>query len=108
MFVLKKTTPPSSGLLNEALARLIINQSEYFANLFEILTPYQQKVLEAITVENKNIFTKEYNKRHHLSANSSTQRAIKKLLEKEILQKTENTFSFSDPFFKKWLEENIL
>ncbi|MBC8488168.1 MAG: ATP-binding protein [Bacteroidetes bacterium] len=105
---IEKNDTPSSGLLNEALARLIINQSEYFANLFEILTPYQQKVLEAITVENKNIFTKEYNKRHHLSANSSTQRAIKKLLEKEILEKTENTFSFSDPFFKKWLEENIL
>jgi hypothetical protein len=93
----------TAQLLDEAVNTALWHQADYYLALIQELTAYQQKVLQAIAMENKGVFTREYGRRHYLSASSSTQRAVDKLMEKDILNKTENEYQFSDPLFHLWL-----
>ena len=81
-----------------------LGKQDYFAALYEMLTSYQQKVLLAIAAEQENIFTQEYSKKYHLSALSSTQRAVKRLIQHNIIEKQSERYHFPDPFLKKWLQ----
>jgi len=90
-------------LLNLALQRVLENQNDYYVTLYENLTLYQRRVLEATIRDNKNIFSKEYSVTHKLSTTSSTQRAIEALVGYGIIEKEDKSYQFSDPFFSKWL-----
>lgn len=97
---------PDDSILVEAINKVVINQNDYFLQILNTITPYQQKVLKSILEDNKNIFTSSYIKKHKLTSASSVQRAVERLLKEEIVEKNENEYLFSDPFFKIWLEEN--
>jgi len=96
----------TSAIFDEAVETSLWHQSDYYMTLLQELTAYQQKVLHAIAKENTGIFTKDYADRFYLSAGSSTQRALKSLIEKDILNKQENAFYFEDPLFRLWLMKN--
>ncbi len=53
--------------------------------------------------EQENIYSKEYTQKYGLSSVSSTQRAMKRLMELEIIDKIEDKYLFSDPFFSRHL-----
>ena len=93
---------------NEAIDRMLLNQQDYFIQLYESLTAYQKSVLLAIAVENKNIFTNKYATTFGLSAISSTQRAVSRLIELGMLEKLPNGFEFTDPFFQRYIQLRIL
>lgn len=93
----------NENILEKAIDKIINNQRDFFMSLFDRLTSYQQKVLFAILKEPVSIFNQEYRNKFNLSAESSTQRAVKKLIELEILEKHQNYYHFPDPFFRKWL-----
>jgi hypothetical protein len=93
----------SDSLLDEAVKTSLWHQADYYMALIQELTAYQQKVLQAIALENTGVFTKDYADRYYLSANSSTQRALDTLIEKDILNKQENAYYFEDPLFRIWL-----
>jgi len=94
------------AIFDESVETSLWHQSDYYMTLLQELTAYQQKVLHAISKENTGIFTKDYADRFYLSAGSSTQRALKSLIEKDILNKQENAFYFEDPLFRLWLIKN--
>jgi uncharacterized protein len=91
-------------ILEKAVSKIITNQNDYFITQYENLTTHQQKVLKAISIENKNIFTSGFTERHHLSAFSSVQRSLERLLKSGIILKQSDQYLFTDPFFKRWLE----
>jgi len=95
------------NILEYAIDKIINNQQDYFAALYEMLTSYQQKVLLAIAVEPENIFSQEYSKKYHLSALSSTQSAVEKLIQHNIIEKQSGRYHFPDPFLKLWLQKLI-
>jgi AAA+ ATPase superfamily predicted ATPase len=90
-------------LIDEAVGRIINNQSDFYNELVDRLTNYQKKVLLALMKENTNIFSGDYARKYNLSSTSTTQRAIGKLIETGIIEKMEKEYHFSDPFFKRYL-----
>ena len=88
-----------------AVDKIVNNQHDYFLNLLENLTSYQQKVLKAIEANGENILSSDYSERNRLKSPSSTQRAVERLIKDDIIEKIDNTYFFRDPFFKIWLKE---
>lgn len=92
------------GLVETAVNRVLDNQSDYYFTLFDQLTAYQRNVLHALLQDRENIYSKEYTQKHGLSSVSSTQRAVTRLVELGIIEKMEDSLSFSDPFFPRFLK----
>lgn len=92
-------------LLDKAVTQILDNQGDYYYTLLNQLTVYQRNVLHAFIREQDNIFSKDYTKKYGLSSVSSTQRALKRLIELEIIDKIEDKYIFSDPFFPIYLRQ---
>lgn len=92
-------------VLQRAVIKILINQSDYFAAQYERLTLHQQGVLKAISVENENIYNSDFTLRYNLRAPSSVQRSVERLLNDGILIRQQNSYHFTDPFFKRWVLE---
>ncbi|MCX6584011.1 MAG: ATP-binding protein [Candidatus Aminicenantes bacterium] len=92
-------------LVEKAVIQILDNQGDYYYTLLNQLTVYQRSVLHAFIREQENIYSKEYTQKHGLSSVSSTQRALKRLLELEIIEKIEDKYVFSDPFFPLYLQQ---
>lgn len=86
---------------------IIIQQQDYYLEIFNNLSSYQKKVLRAFTISTENIYSSEYASTFDLSSGSSTQRAVAKLVETGIVEKHQNYYTFSDPFFEKFLNLKI-
>lgn len=95
------------SILEQAIDKIINNQSDYFTKQFEELTAHQQRVLLAVSEENKNVFTSDFAEKFHLSPVSSTQRSLQKLLKEGVLTKSGDIYNFNDPFFKLWLKKML-
>jgi hypothetical protein len=83
--------------------KIIDLKSDYYIELFDHLTPYQKKLLKALAVSGKNVFSAEYALTFRLSAGSTTQKALSGLINSGIIEKNENDYSFDDPFFKQFI-----
>lgn len=94
-------------LVDAAINKLIMNQNDYFTKQYEELTAHQQRVLVAVSEENKNLFTAEFADKFHLSPVSSTQRSVQKLLKTGILTKNGASYDFNDPFFRLWVRKQL-
>jgi AAA+ ATPase superfamily predicted ATPase len=90
-------------IVEKAVNRVLDNQADYYYTLFDQLTSYQRSVLHAFLQEQENIYSKEYTQKYGLSSVSSTQRAMKRLVELGIVEKIEDNHVFSDPFFPIYL-----
>ena len=90
--------------IDSAVNRLIDAQSDYYLELYSNLSSYQKKVLFAICESGSNIFSKEYTAKYGLSTGSSTQRAVQKIVDLAIVEKSGEEYLFSDPFFKKYVQ----
>jgi AAA+ ATPase superfamily predicted ATPase len=90
-------------IVEKAVTRILDNQGDYYYTLFDQLTGYQRSVLHAFLQERENIYSKEYTQKYGLSSVSSTQRAMKRLVELGIIEKVEDRYTFSDPFFPLYL-----
>ena len=94
-------------LIEKAVIQILDNQGDYYYTLLNQLTVYQRSVLHAFLQEQENIFSKEYTQKHGLSSVSSTQRALKRLEELEIIEKIEDKYVFSDPFLPLYLRQRM-
>lgn len=92
------------NIIEVAIEKILDNQNDYYFLIYENLTVYQRAVLKAILHDQVNIFSIEYHKKHNLTSQSSTQRALNASIGKSILEKNDSHYSFSDPFFFHWLK----
>ena len=98
----KKTVSEES--IRSALRRLLEIENQSFINLWESLSPKQRELVVAITIDNPpSIFSKQFLQKHSLGSTSSIQKAIKKLLQREVLLKENGRYIFEDVFFKRWV-----
>src|SRR5574344_1963652 len=94
---------------NEIFEKAVMNRIYSFETLFsEILNllPVRQKeCLYAVAKEQNatNITSGDFIKKHALYSSASVQTSVRQLLEKEILTKTQNSYSIYDRFFALWL-----
>lgn len=90
--------------ISAAVTKILNNQLDYFSSIYHGLTPPQQKVLLALGKEAESIFTDDFKNRYNLSAVSTTQRAVERLIHLGIVEKVSGSYQFTDPFFKVWLK----
>ena len=64
----------------------------------------QKQLVIALIHSGDNIFSAAYAKRFRLSAASTTQKSVLVLMDSGIIDKTDNTYFISDPFFKRFLQ----
>jgi len=64
----------------------------------------QKQLLKALVKSGDNIFSADYTKRFRLSASSTTQKSVEVLMDSGIIDKTDNSYFISDPFFKRFIE----
>ncbi len=91
-------------LVEKAVAQVLNNQNDYYYSQLEQLTAYQRRVLHAFLQERENMYSKEYTQKYNLSSVSSTQRALKRLVVLGIIERIEEHYVFSDPFFPLYLK----
>ena len=90
-------------ILEKAVQKILINQTDYYTSLYDNLTAFQKKVLHALMEDNKNIFNAAFIEKYRLTSASSVQRAVERLIKDDILERKGNKYVFTDPFFKYWL-----
>lgn len=93
--------------LDNAIDKILNNQQDYYIQILDNLSLYQKKVLQALIKSREKIFSEEYRKNYDLGATSSTQRALERLIELEIVEKNEGRIEFTDPFFPVFLLRNF-
>ncbi len=83
--------------------KIIDLKNDYYFELFDRRSKIQKKLLIALTHDNQGIFSQEFAHKWRLSAVSSTQKAVSELINDGIIEKSNNEYDYSDPFFRKWI-----
>ncbi len=90
----------------DATHRLILEEREYiYYGYRKLLTPYQFQLLKALAKEDgvKQITASDFIATHKLKQASSVNRALKSLIEKEMINEEDGIYYVYDVFFSKWL-----
>ncbi len=96
-------------IVEVAIGKIFYHEASSYMNLWDNLTQMQKRLLISLAKEEDTpeIFSNEFIKKYNLSSASSVQKAIKALLEKEIVEKNDTKYIFIDIFFKRWLKEKF-
>ena len=90
--------------LAEIQKSIIVSQKDQFIVLWNLLTQNQKKALRLLAeTGGEGIYAAEQLQRVGFNSGSVLQRALKSLVEKEILSKN-GTFEFQDAMLKKWVQ----
>lgn len=88
----------------EALDRLLINQGDFFQGIRSQLTSFQVKLLTAVAINGAGSYESEFLQKFRLFPASSMQKAYARMIDLDILEKRENRFCITDPFFEMWMK----
>ena len=94
----------SHQVLSLAIDKLILNQDDYFSFQYQNLTAHQQQLLRALVNVNMGIFSSSFITTYRLVSPSSVQRSLERLQNEGIIEKNEERWVFTDPFFKLWVQ----
>ena len=91
-----------------ALKNVIQTQETSYKDTLSNISAKQKPVLFAIAKESEatNMTSVKFLKENNLSSSSSVQAALKGLLEKDIITRTEKGYKVYDYFFAEWLRQN--
>lgn len=107
------STPPggecTEEIILEAIDTILNTYSTIFREILSQLPIKQKEVLYAIATEGKvsEISSTEFVHRYALASSSSVQSAVKSLINKEILTRSDNVYSLSDRFFQLWIKRQL-
>jgi hypothetical protein len=104
LFDLWRSASVSLDVLDEIEKTIITGQKNQFIILWDLLTQNQKKAMRLLTeTGGESIYAAEQLQRVGFNSGSVLQRALKALVEKEILSKND-TFQFQDAMLKKWVQ----
>ncbi|MDL1973936.1 MAG: ATP-binding protein [Deltaproteobacteria bacterium] len=90
--------------IGKALDILISRESSTYIAMWEELTVKQKNLMVALAKEEcPEVFSKKFLETYGLGPSSSIQKALKKLLKKELIQQENGSYIIYDLFFKKWI-----
>ncbi|MDR0574497.1 MAG: ATP-binding protein [Tannerella sp.] len=87
-------------IVDKSAQHLLILKSDYYMELFDRQSKSRKQLLQALTVSGKEIFSSAYIKKHFLPGISTLQRAVKGLITDGTIEKINDEYFISDPFFK--------
>ncbi|MEA1876838.1 MAG: ATP-binding protein [Bacteroidota bacterium] len=85
------------------MERILNRQNDYYTELMDKISSNQKNVLRALSEQKTEILSKSIADQYFLSSPSSTQRALSGMMKLGVIEKQGSTYTFSDPFFKKYL-----
>jgi hypothetical protein len=91
-----------------AVQEVFMREAHAFHDIWDMLPLKSRQLLVALAKEENpqvQLFSSNFLQKHNLGSASSVQRAIARLLEEEVLEKTDGGYQFTDIFFKRWLRE---
>ncbi len=97
----------SKEIIDTCADNIVDLKNDYYYALFESHSTYQKQLLKALAKSGLNVFSKEYQLKNRLSAVSTTQKAIQSMIDSAIIDKFENEYYISDPFFKKFVQRYL-
>jgi hypothetical protein len=90
--------------IDKAIDILISRESSTYIAMWEELTIKQKNLMVALSKEEcPEVFSKKFLETYGLGPSSSIQKALKKLLKKELIQQENGSYIIYDLFFKKWI-----
>lgn len=88
----------------ETVRRIVNSQTPAYTTIWDGLSLGQRRLLQALAeYGGKGIFSHPFLRRANLAPASSVQTAVKLLIKKDILQKEDGEYSFTDAWFKEWV-----
>ena len=97
----------SSSDLDDALEAVLRAENAHFTLVWENATRPQKLLLQALAAERGRPFSAAYCDRHGLPSYSHMQRALKPLVDNELLQRDgEGDYDFAEPFLREWIRAN--
>ena len=91
-----------------AVQEVFMREAHAFHDIWDMLPLKSRQLLVALAKEDSpqvRPFSSGFLQKHNLGSASSVQRAITRLLEEEVLEKTNGGYQFTDVFFKRWLRQ---
>lgn len=91
-----------------AVQEVFMREAHAFHDIWDMLPLKSRQLLVALAKEESSQvrpFSSGFLQKHNLGSASSVQRAITRLLEEEVLEKTNGGYQFTDVFFKRWLRQ---
>jgi AAA+ ATPase superfamily predicted ATPase len=90
--------------VQQAMRNLIFAYAPVFAEIWDTLTLYQQKLLKAIAHSGgAGLASVRHIRRYELRSSSAVARGLKLLQQKGIVEKENAHYIFTDIFFEKWV-----
>jgi len=90
--------------LDHALRAVLHAENAHFTLVWEKTTKPQKLLLQALASETGKPFSVSYRDRHGLPSSSHVQRALKPLIEDELIEKEERgSYDIAQPFLREWI-----
>ena len=90
--------------IDEALNILMSRESSVYIAIWEELTIKQKNLMVALAKEEyPEVFSNKFLETYGLGSSSSIQKALKRLLKKELVQQESGSYIIYDLFLKKWI-----
>jgi AAA+ ATPase superfamily predicted ATPase len=90
--------------LEDALRAVLRSENAHFTLVWENATRPQKLLLEALAREPGRPFSNPYRLRHDLPPTSGVQRALRPLLESELVRKEhDGEYDLAEPFLREWI-----
>lgn len=92
-------------IIEDCCLRVVNLKKDYYSELFDKHSEGQKNVLLALCKSGNNIYSAGYIQKNRLKAVSSVQKSIMVLMDSGIVDKEDDEFFISDPFFKLYMEQ---
>ncbi len=102
-YMITSQTKVTKDIVDECAKIVIALKSDYYMELFDRQSQSRKQLLKALTINGKNIFSEDYIRHHRLPGSSTIQRAERELIKEGIIEKLNNQYFISDPFFKLYI-----
>jgi len=95
----------TQNMLRAATRMLLARETYAYTTLWESLSLSQKRLLKGLATETTGVrvFAGEFVHRHGLGSASNVQRAVRSLLEKDVIDRDNGSFLITDRFFRLWI-----
>ena len=97
-----------TGDLLQVAVRILLDRESYaYAMLWESFTAHQRRLLTGLALEPQGVkpFSSAFTRRYGLRTASNAQRALQSLVEKDIIDPENGSFTIVDRFFRAWIRD---
>ena len=113
MYALWEEVPDGSTAtvvdFDDALAAVLRAENAHFTLLWDQASRAQRIVLQALATEPGRPLTDGYRLKHQLPSASGVQRALKALVDDELVAKRpDGNYELSEPFLREWIRAFVL